>query len=129
GRTVQRRYAFEGLGTVKPRQQLRGSPAPILIEHRIGHAVQVERRGIAEKQRLQDRRHEKDDPAARILEDGEQFLADEREDATKRSGHRKPHASLFRVAARATARRTTAIAASTAALDRMTVQMLPARKM
>src|SRR5262249_43049573 len=97
------------------------------IEHGVGHVIEVVSRYIAVDQALEDRRNKENDTPARILQDRQQFLAHEGEDAEVGVEHGGPQASFLCVTARAKSSSVTAIAASTDALGRMTPQTSPAR--
>ncbi len=60
---------MEHARTVKPGQQVMGGGAAVLIEHGIGHVVQVVGCHVAEDQALEDGRKKEAEPAARVLED------------------------------------------------------------
>ena len=127
GLIAKLRDAMKYARTVERCQQVVGRGAAVLVQHRVGHVAQIVGRGIAEDQALQHGRHEKADPAARIFEDRQQFLVDERENAQDRFHHGPPHTSRLVVTARASASSTAAMTASTAALGSTTPQILPAR--
>src|SRR5207302_1567087 len=75
---------------VEPGQQLARGGAAVLVEHGVGNVVEVVGRGVPEDQRLDDRRDEKREAAARVLEDSEQFLACQSQDAEDRVEHGAP---------------------------------------
>ena len=78
---------LEHARAVQPGQQFMRGRAAVLVEHGVGHVVQVEGRGVAEDQALHDRRHEQGDAAARILQDRQQLLADQGQDAQQGVEH------------------------------------------
>ena len=120
---------LEHARAVEPGDQVMSGGAAILVEDRIGDVVEVVGGGIAEEERLEDRRQKQRHPAARILQHREQLLARQGEDAEERIEDRGHQASFFCVAIRASSMSPAAIPASTAALGRITLQTSPARKM
>ena len=72
--------AREDAGAVQPRQQFGRCRATALVQHRVGRVVQVVGGAVAEQQRLHQRRREQDHAAGRLLDDGQQFLQDQRAD-------------------------------------------------
>ena len=127
GSTMKLGHAEKYARAVQCRQQLVGGGTSILVQHRVWHIVEIIGRRVPEDETLQDRREKKTDPAARILENSEQFLVNEGEDAQDRFDHRPPHTSLLVATARVSTSSAAAMAANAAALGRMTPQMSPAR--
>jgi hypothetical protein len=79
--------AMKDAGSVQAGEKGAEAAAVVLVEHGVGHGVEVEAGGVAEEQALQDRRQEDDEAAAGILQDGEKFLPDQRQDAKERGEH------------------------------------------
>jgi len=68
-------------------QQRRRSRAPIAIERGVGHVVQIQRRGVAEQQALQNRLQQEHVTGARIFQDRQQLFADQSHHAKQRGEH------------------------------------------
>ena len=91
--------AVEDAGAVQLGQQGRRGRAAVPIEHRVGDVVQVERGGVAEQQALQHRLQQQHVAGARVLQDRQELLADQRQDAAKGGQHRRSAQRLARRAA------------------------------
>src|SRR5579872_122681 len=90
--------------------------------------IEIVGRRIAEDQTLHHGRNEQAHPCSPVLEDGEQFLTRESDDAQDGCEHGGfPQLNRLRVAARLPRPRRAAMVARTSMLGTMTRQTLPAR--
>ncbi len=87
GRAVDGGDALEHAGAVEARQQVVRGGTAILVVHRVGRVVEVERRCVAEQERLQERRQEQDDAAARVTKQRQRFLPDQAANAENGGEH------------------------------------------
>ena len=120
--------ALEHARAVELGEKLVRGGAAVLVEHGIGNVVQIVGRGVAEDQALNDRRNEQAEAAARILEDRQQLLAGQREDAEKGCSSMRLKPVSCASTARAGSQQHDRHRASTAAFGRITRQTSPARK-
>src|SRR4051794_27705502 len=91
--------------------------------------VEIVSRRVAENEALHDCGNEKAHATARILQDSQQLLAGESDDAQHRVEHGVPQTSRLRVTARLPSPRRAVIAASIDMLGMITLQTFPARNM
>jgi hypothetical protein len=67
----------------------------VLVKDGVRDGIEVEAGGVTEDQALKDRRQEDDETAARIFQNSEKFLPDQRQDAKKRGFHSAISGKLF----------------------------------
>ena len=86
-RAAQIRHPLENTGAVEPCQELSGRHAAVLVEDGVWHVIQVIGCRVAEYEPLHDRWNEQGHTRAAILQNGEQLLAGECDDAQDSGEH------------------------------------------
>jgi len=76
---MQGGHAVEGGRAVEMGYQVARSHAAVLVVERVGNVLEIEGGGVAEYQQLDHGRHDEHEAAPAILEQGQELLADERQ--------------------------------------------------
>ena len=99
-------HPLEDPGGVEAGEQFTGRCPVALVKHGVGHVVEVVGRAVAEQQRLHDRRRDEDHTVGGILDDGQELLATEVQQAADdrdEIGHGVSPASCVCIAAQRSA--------------------------